>query len=72
MRTIKEIAADITRDVMTAYNCKAVVVERIVLMKKQSDGTEKDCGGLCREAMASRIAVCLDDALVEIMKEVTT
>ncbi len=50
-----ELAKAIARDLFTHYGRNPVVVERIALMKKQDDGTEKSHGGLCLESAVTRI-----------------
>ena len=51
----RRLAEAIGKDLMTMHGSTEVTVERIALMKKQKDGTEKNLGGRCFKSVVSVI-----------------
>jgi hypothetical protein len=58
-----KLARAIAADLMTMGGPKQVTAERIQLMKKQSDGTEKNLGGRNRDSVACTIQTHLTEAM---------
>ena len=51
----QKLAREIAKALMTIHGDKDVVVERIQLMKKQDNGSEKNMGGRCRQSVVEII-----------------
>jgi hypothetical protein len=78
---LRKLAEKIAREIMTMeYAHGSVVVERIAMMKKQSDGSERTLGGRCMSSVADVIEKHLadepdrpvEDALRERVREENT